>query len=143
MRHLPISGGIAFLLPLLTGCPNTVTVEVVNETDLPVEPNIRYSAAANDLNAILTGLFGGTELSSGTVLAHTTRQFSFACDEIGVVFSNSARQTLIGVTVAEASDSGILQRGNEYDCGDTVEFHFLGAGSGFAVETRVNGSIVN
>ena len=133
------TGGCAFELSSILPEFNTVTVEIVNDTDYAVDPEIQY----DDDNNFLADWFPSETLSTGLIEAGETASFRFDCDDLGLILSNEAEQVipLFADYVADASDT--LKRGDEYDCGDTIRFRFLGNGIDFGVIVSVNGRIVS
>jgi hypothetical protein len=133
---------------LLTGCPeaarlipglNTVELVLINDSDFPVDPNIRF----DDDAGWLAGLFPAEELGSGLIEPGETVVLRFDCDELGLIFSDEAEQLvpIFGVYIAGAND--ILEREEEYDCGDVIGFRFVGNAEDFGVIVSVNGRIVD
>lgn len=143
--------GIALVLVvgaglLSGGCPedgvlvpfNVVRVELVNDTDHAVDPNIRY----DDDNGFLAGLFPAESLESGLLQAGDYAVFNFDCDELGSIASHGAEQvTLFGTY--EADSSKTFERDDDYDCGDLIEFRFVGEGEDFGVVVSINGRVVD
>jgi hypothetical protein len=132
---------------LVGGCPdaarlipglNTIEVEIVNDTGFPVAPNIRF----DDDSGFLARLAPAERLSTGLIEPGEVAVFTFDCDELGLVFSDDAEQLLSYWDVFVADDSGILERDEEYDCGDLIRFRFVGEAEDFGVITSVNGRIV-
>jgi hypothetical protein len=118
---------------------NTVQVEVINDTSFAVDPNIRY----DDDSGFWASLVPADSLDAGLIDPGETASFRFDCDELGLIFSDEAEQVLgfFDIYVADASD--ILERDDEYDCGDLIRFRFIGNGVDFGVIVSVNGRIVD
>lgn len=118
---------------------NRVTIELVNDTDFDVDPFIRF----DDDNSWAAALFPADDLSTGLLAPGDALQFSFDCDELGLVFSDEAQQLdLLGV-IAQADASDVLKRGDEYDCGDLIRFRFVGNFEMFGVVVSVNNAVVD
>jgi len=129
------------LLP--AGCPlsfsNEISVEIVNDTPFDVAPHIEF----DEDDGFLGGLFTGEELQTGLIAPGETQIFRFDCDALGTILSNDAEQIfgLLGST--EADSSATLQREDDFDCGDTIRFRFVGEGVDFGVIVSVNGRVVD
>jgi len=54
-----------FLSDVLPGLTNSVIVEVYNNTDLWVAPDVRYAESDSSWSEFVTGLFGGEALAVG------------------------------------------------------------------------------
>jgi hypothetical protein len=138
-----------YLLLVTGGCPeagillpslNTIQVELINDTSFPVDPNIRF----DDDSGFWARLAPAESLSTGLVYPDDpVIVFDFDCDELGLIFSDGAEQVIPLLDDYVADDSRILERGDEYDCGDVVRFRFVGDGVDFGVITSVNGRIVD
>jgi hypothetical protein len=126
---------IAELIPSL----NTVQVVLVNDTSYPVDPNIRF----DDDETWLAELFPSETLNSGSLDAGESASFDFDCDQLGVIFSDNAEQSSLLFLVYVADETRILERGDDYDCGDVIEFRFVGNGGDFGVVVSVNGRVVD
>ena len=118
---------------------NSVRVELINDTDFDVYPDIHFDDDSN----WLADLFPADTLSVGRVDPGETVTYTFDCDELGLVVSDETEQDigLFGTYVADATST--LKRGDEYDCGDTVRFRFVGEGIDFGVVVSVNGRVVD
>ena len=134
---------------LLAGCPeaarlipalNTVWVELVNDTSFSVDPNIRF----DDDEDWLASLFPSESLDTGVLESGQSVRFDFDCDELGLIFSDGAEQTGPFFFLSYfADETRILSRGDEYDCGDLIEFRFVGDAEDFGVIVSVNGRVVD
>jgi hypothetical protein len=133
---------------LVGGCPeavqlitlaNTVQLELINDTNYAVDANIRFDDDAN----WLAGLFPAEDLNAGLIEAGETVIFDFDCDELGLVFSDEAEQLGPFFITYVADATRILERDDEYDCGDVVRFRFVGDGDDFGVVVSVNGRVVD
>lgn len=147
-RNLLLTLLVALPGLLLAGCPeaarlipalNTVWVELVNDTSFPVDPNIRF----DDDEGWLASLFPAESLDAGLLESGQSMEFDFDCDELGLIFSDGAEQTAFFFLSYVADDTRILERGDEYDCGDLIEFRFVGDAEEFGVIVSVNGRVVD
>ncbi|MFQ5805938.1 MAG: hypothetical protein ACE5I3_05760 [Phycisphaerae bacterium] len=138
----------ALSLLLVGGCPeagwlipglNTVEVELINDTGFPVDPNIRF----DDDSGFFARLAPAERLSTGLIEPGQAAAFRFDCDELGLIFSDEAEQVLplFADYVADATE--ILERDEEYDCGDLIRFRFVGNAEDFGVVVSVNGRVVD
>jgi hypothetical protein len=122
---------------------NVVTVEVWNDTDFEVEPRIRY----DDDTGFWGQLFSAaSELATGTLgSGEFPEAFQLACDHVGVLYADEPGQFPPGedVPIGQADRTRTLIRGEDFDCGDTIRFQFVGSGSSFGVRVSVNGVIVD
>ena len=144
---LPVASS-ALSLALMGGCPgadilisglNTVEVELINDTSFPVDPNIRF----DDDSGWLASLVPAESLSTGLIYPDDpVIVYDFDCDELGLIFSDGAEQVHWFEDYV-ADDSRILERDDEYDCGDVIRFRFVGDGVDFGVIVSVNGRIVD
>ena len=134
---LVVSGGCPEAAQLIPGF-DTVRVELINDTNLPVDANIRY----DDDSGFWASLVPADSLEAGLLEPGETASFRFDCDELGLVYSAEAEQVLsfYDVYVADATD--ILEREEDYDCGDVIRFRFVGDTYDFGVIVSVNGRIV-
>lgn len=154
-RPLPLA---ALVLPmaLIGGCPgvsielpgggsitipgsDTVVVEVFNDTDFEVDPRLRFDDDSNWLAA----WFPAEELATGILDPGELARYNMGCDDLGVIFSDTAGQFLGWETVGQADTTRKLRRGKDYDCGDRIRFHFIGRFEDFGVIVTVNGAVVD
>jgi len=133
----PLTGGCADIIGVLPGL-DAVEVELVNDTSFPVAPDIRF----DDDSGFWARLAPAEELSTGVLEPGEAASFWFDCDELGLILSDEAEQLLpLELFVAEASR--VLERDEDYDCGDLIRFRFVGDGEDFGVIVSVNGQIVD
>jgi len=118
-----------------------VRVEVFNDTDWEVDPRIRFDDDSN----WFAQLIPAEELATGILAPGESLSFDIDCDELGLVYSDEAGQFLFGddVPIGQADSTRVLTRDDDYDCGDTVLFHFLGSDDGFGVVVSVNDVVVD
>ena len=133
---------------LIAGCPGigdllsdiqSIRVEIVNDTSFSIDPNIRY----DDDAGFLAGLFPAESLDTGLIAPGEMVTYTFECDQLGLVLSDEAEQIvpLIADYVLDATD--IIERDDEYECGDRIRFLFVGNGLDFGVIVSVNGRVVD
>jgi hypothetical protein len=139
---------IALAGVLLSGCPevaqlipslNIVQVELINDTNYVVDANIRF----DDDAGWLAGWFPAEDLNAGLLDAGESAQFNFDCDELGLILSDEAEQLGPFLITYVADATRILERDDEYECGDVIRFRFVGDGDDFGVIVSVNGRIVD
>jgi hypothetical protein len=120
-----------------------VTVTLINDTDHAVDPAIVY----DDDTGFLARLFPAERLDVGVLAAGEVLDVDLRCDDLGSIRSDEAEQhvryLLFGETVYEASASTTLERGDQFECGDAIQFQFLGNANNFRVVVSVNGRAVN
>ena len=117
----------------------TVTVELVNDTGFDVDPYIRF----DDDEGFLAQLFPADDLATGLLEPGDVLVFEFVCDELGLIFSDGAEQLGLFGVIAQADESAILQRDDDFDCGDLVRFRFIGDFEQFGVLVSVNNAVVD
>lgn len=119
-----------------------ILVLVVNNTSGTVRPDIQFDENDDNLTAIITGIVGGNSLNMPDLAAGQFLQFQFACDELGLIFSDQSElRTILGNVDAERST--ILTREDDFNCGDEIRFEFFGDRNSFSVLITVNGRIVD
>jgi hypothetical protein len=118
---------------------NTVTVELVNDTGFDVDPYIRF----DDDEGFLAQLFPADDLATGLLEPGDVLVFDFACDELGLIFSDGAEQLGVFGVIAQADDSTMLERGDDFECGDLIRFRFIGDFEQFGVLVSVNNVVVD
>lgn len=134
--------GISVDLPgggLVIPGPGNIVVEVFNDTDFEVDPRIHFTTGSN----WFTGIFTGEDLATGVLAPGDLSRYTMDCDKVGQIQSQDAGQFLGPDTVGQAESSRTLQRGEDYECGDVIRFHFIGSHESFGVVTSVNGVVVD
>jgi len=159
LRNLVLCGGLALVAAQGLNCGTGITielpdggqiiipgatvvvVEVFNDTGFEVEPRIYFDEDAN----WFASLFPSEELATGTLAPGDLVRFNFACDRLGLIVSRLAGQFLPGddVPIGQAASTRVLRRDRDYDCGDTIGFHFVGSGASFGVVVSVNDRVVD
>ncbi len=136
---LAVAGGCPAAGILLSGL-DIVQVELINDTGFPVDPNIRF----DDDPGFWASLAPAEHLSTGLIQPDDpVIVYDFDCDELGLIFSEGAEQVLPLLEDYVADDTRILERGDEFDCGDVIRFRFVGDGVDFGVVVSVNGRVVD
>lgn len=140
-RRLMVSVGLVGPLAAAGGCPlssvpffNVVEVQVTNESSFDVAPNIFYDDSASFFSA-------DRPLATGLVAPGETLVFTFDCDALEQIVSDGAEQIAPDADYI-AFPSLFLEQGSEFECGDVIEFIFLGDGIDFGVLVAVNGRII-
>lgn len=115
--------------------PSTVRVLLVNDSDFDVRV-VLILGENQDAPRELLEEIGDEERY--TLKPGESIDFFRDCDEIQAVFVDHAELTIVGQIGPEA-DSEVLRDGDDYDCGDTVEFRFDHSAliADFQVTTRV------
>lgn len=155
-RMTRLAAGLGAVAMGLTGCGgllggnagdvidqfNAITVEVVNDTDFFVAPQIFY---ADEEPGFFDSLFGneGTLLDTGLLAPGDAVVFRFPCRDLGAIFSGGAEQIDDLGTFAIAADSRVLVRGDDFGCADTIQFYFIGNEIDFGVVVTVNELVVD
>jgi hypothetical protein len=138
----------ALSMALGGGCPgadilltslNTVQVELINDTGFPVDPNIRF----DDDSGFWASLVPAEHLEVSRIESGEGEVLQFDCDELGLIFSDEAVQLRVLFDDYVADSTKILERGDDYDCGDVIRFRFVGDGPDFGVIVSINGRIVD
>lgn len=118
---------------------STVTVVIYNDTDFYIDPGIVF----DDDAGFWASLVPSESLATGELLPGEELTYSFDCDELGLIRSANANQYDALGWIGQADTSRTLEREDEYDCGDTILFHFIGTGDSFGVVTAVNNRVVD
>jgi hypothetical protein len=100
--------------------PSTVRVALVNDSDFDVSV-VLILGENQDAPRELLEEIGDEERY--TLKPGESIDFFRDCDEIQAVFVDNAEMMIVGQIGPEA-DSEVLRDGEDYDCGDTVEFRF-------------------
>jgi len=134
--------GVSLDLPggdLVIPAPGTVVVEVFDDTDFEIDPRIHFTHGDN----WFTGIFTGEDLATGTLNPGDLSRYTMDCDEVGQIQSQDAGQFDGPDTIGQADSSRTLQRGADFECGDVIQFHFIGSYESFGVVVSVNGVVVD
>jgi hypothetical protein len=118
--------------------PDVVTLVLFNDTNFDVDPRIIF----DDDTGFFADAFPSEELVTGVLLPGEEVIFDFDCDELGLVRSDEPDQFVEDI-VFRAFESRTLIRGEDFFCGDVVEFIFVGDGDFFGVLTAVNGVVLD
>jgi hypothetical protein len=134
---IELPGGSSVEIPLVD--LTTVRVEVFNETAFDVDPRLRF----DDDSGFLASLFPAEELATGILQPGEFLEFTLDCDRLGLIFSDQPVQYFFSETVGQADTTRVLEREEDYDCGDRIQFLFIGDGPGFGVVVSVNDVVVD
>lgn len=118
------------------GAFRAIRVEVLNDTGFTVDTDLRYSEDDTLFDALLAD-----RLDVGRLLPGEAFQIDFDCDALGLIRLAEGSQEIPLLSDPDV-DTPIFQRGDDYDCGDTIEFRFVGDGDDFDVIVTVNGLVV-
>jgi hypothetical protein len=129
------------ILPSVVGCPglnlepDTMNVVLTNNSDFPVEVDIRISSEQDVPQSVLDS---AGELIEFTVPAGQVRSFSRDCEDLQAIRITEADLMVIG-QVGPSTSSSTLRDGTQFNCGDTIQFTFdhTGVLLDFAITTTV------
>jgi len=116
---------------------NLVTVELVNDTDFEVDPHIVYDDDTN----FWAQLAPSEELDLHDLQPGELVQADFDCDELGLLFSDRPEQ-FTSLYIYTGVSSFMLLRGDDFECGDVIQFQYVGNREDFDVVVSVNGRVV-
>ena len=118
------------LVSLIGGCEgfdlggllgsSRVTVELVNNGNLPVEVEIYIADEQLIPEALLTSVGERIQI---TVDPDSTERLSRDCDELQALIIEEARVMIAGLP-GPSEDTEVLRDGDDFGCGDTVTFTF-------------------
>ncbi len=131
-------GDSTLTIPGLT--PRTVTLQVLNDTDFEVAPHIVFGADTGFWDR-LTG--STDELAPSILTPGEFIEYNMDCDELGTVYSDRAAQFLLVLNIGQADETRTLEREEDFDCGDTILFEFVGNHDAFGVIVSINGVVVD
>jgi hypothetical protein len=120
----------------------TLTVQVVNDTSYNVVPRIRF----HNNTGFWDQLFGSSEeLATGELAPGEFLEFPLDCERVAAIWSQDAGQFVDWdpIPIGQAATTRVLEREEDFDCGDTVQFQFIGDGPTFGVVVAVNGLVVD
>ncbi len=125
---------------LIDGVILPVTVELINETDYPVDPGLYVHPDAN-VSDDAQLINDETWIDIGEPLAPLEMWTSdFDCSETGTVVSDFAWQYLSDEEYITSANGPLVRRGYDFRCGDTISFIFFNTtGGGFYTEVQING----
>lgn len=104
--------------PLLT--PTSTTIELVNDTDFPVEIEM-YLGESQETGEALLRSFG--EEINQTIAAGETVTLTRDCDQLQAFFIDNAEVSIIG-EIGPTEDTRIYRDGSDFGCGDTIRVRF-------------------
>ena len=94
-------------------------VRVVNDADFAVDVELYFDDEDDIPEEILTQLDSMEFIiAPGEVFA-----FSRPCDDLRAIIIDDADLLVLG-GVGPETDTGVLREGDEFECGDTIEFRF-------------------
>ncbi len=115
----------AAVATLSSGCgilsPSSVTVNLVNNGDFPVEVQIFVHDDQNVFQFLIEEV--GEELNL-TIPAGSTVTFTRDCDDLQAVMIADADLLVIGNLLSPEADTDVLRDGSDFSCGDTLTFTF-------------------
>ena len=123
---------------------DSVTVELVNTTAYPVEPNLYVDPQENIFttsNIVTDENFVnfGIPIQPGEIV-----QLALDCDEIGSIISDHAYLFVSDFELIESDNGPLLIEEDDFECGDIISFIFIdeGIGGEFFTRVEVNGRFV-
>lgn len=136
---IDLPGGGQISLPGISS--NVVYVEVWNDTDFEVAPRVYFDDADGFWEQLISS---SEELATGTLRSgELPSAFPIDCDRVNIIYSDSAGQFFLTETIGQAGRTRVLEKDDDFDCGDTIRFRYVGEGDGFGVIVSVNGSVVD
>jgi hypothetical protein len=128
LSRLQVAAISALLLIGTTGCgaligifqPSVVTVALVNDSDFAVEGQLFYSDEDDTIQAALEE-FG--EERPFAIPAGGESTFSVSCDDLRAIILSDADLQIIG-DVGPSASTDVLRDGDDFECGDRIEFRF-------------------
>lgn len=100
--------------------PSLVTVALVNDGDFAVEGELFYSDEDDTFEEALEEF--GTERPF-SIPAGGESTFSVSCDDLRAIIISDADLQIIG-DVGPSASTDVLRDGNDFECGDRIEFRF-------------------
>lgn len=116
---------------------DTLFVDIVNDTDETVVPNLVF----DESTSFLAQLFPGQTLDIAPLAPGEVVEVDFACDRVGVIQLAEPFQIFPDFDAVAPSTSAFI-RGEDYECGDLIEFIFQGNDLDFGVIVVVNGQVI-
>lgn len=115
----------AAVATLSSGCgilsPSSVTVNLVNNGDFPVEVQIFVHDDQNVFQFLIEEV--GEELNF-SIPAGSMVSFTRDCDDLQAVMIADADLLVIGTLLSPEADTDVLRDGSDFGCGDTLTFTF-------------------
>lgn len=115
----------------------TVTVELTNLTDYPVDPWIYVDDHEDvffDFQMVTSENFVYVD---PPVQPGETVTLRFGCDEIGTIKSHYA-EMLTPFDTVESDNDPFLREEDDFECGDTIHFIFVPRGGGLYTDVEVD-----
>jgi len=115
---------------------DSVTVELVNNTDYPIEP---YLFVDEDENVSVDGLVVDENFVALDPLLQPDEiiELAFDCDEIGSIISDRAWLVVSDTEIYESDNGPLLREEDDFECGDVISFIFIDEGPEGSFFTRV------
>lgn len=130
---LPACDSVSITLDLGRLQPNVVTLRLVNNADLPVDPGVYIS----DLeNVIIPGIteslltLDGNLQNFPLLAAGGVEEYVYDCDDFKAVTVEDA-ELVTGIPISPDDSTSILIDGDDFECGDTVQITYSGNLLGF------------
>lgn len=113
----------------LLGDPTAIGVEIFNNSDFEVLPDIRF-----DADERIAASAAAESLSIGTLLPGEFVQFDFDCERLGLIFSDETELRFGGSFIGVADASSAARFGTEFQCGDDLVIEFRGSPAAGVIE---------
>jgi len=122
------------------GLFETLTVELANETDYPVDPGLY---ADDDDHTFLESNIRADEnfVDVGIIPPWSSRRITLNCDEAGTMMTYRARQIRDFIDWISENDPIVYEDG-DFDCHDTISFVFRDNFFEFYTRVEVNGRVI-
>lgn len=131
MKILLSLTALATALPFFPGCPRSTTVELVNDTDFPVEVRLFYDND-QEVPAELLEEFGN-ELEF-TIPAGDTQTFSRDCEDFQAVMVHG--DLMVAGNIGPSETTRVYRDGSDFGCDDIIRFTFTA--SEFATDLDIS-----
>ncbi len=119
--------------------PSTITLELVNETDLPVDPAVFVSDLSDVIIEGLTDFvltLDGNEQNFGDLVPGETVTRVYDCDDFKAVQASDA-ELITGIGISPDDDSALFVDEEDFRCGDTLRITYSGSITNFDARIRV------
>ena len=135
---IDLGDGATLTIPGLK--PRVVVLQVLNDSDFEVAPHIRFGAGTGFWDRLV----GSTDELAPNILAPGEYiEYDMDCDELGTVYSDRASQFFLTINIGQADETRVLERDDDFECGDTILFEFVGNNDAFGVIVSINGVVVD
>lgn len=131
--------GLAMAVCLgVSGClppppPTQITVKLINEASVTVDPHLYVSGSKVSSDALLVAANIYANFNGSTVIpAGTTVTVMFDCDQLATIGSQAATfgDWNDWINAGTSVDSPVNQIDTDYTCGDVITFRFYRDGQG-------------